>query len=194
MHYIFGRSPKPGRWIDTHLGDIPGVRWSGWRKGARLALPPPDPLRFTLKPISPHAADHSPHMPAFLNAACPLFSDSLVQALRECGVDNLDCYPALLAEPTSGEIVATYSAINVIGLVSAADMSKSQAIVQPGGPPSIDVSFDKLVIDATKAGETLFFRLAESAATLIVHESVKDFLVARGFDDLIFYLPEQVAT
>lgn len=194
MYYIFGRSPKPGRWIETPLGDIPGIRWSAWRKGARLPEAPPSPLRFTLKRISPNAPDHGPHVPSFLNAACPLFSEALLQALGECGVDNLDAYPALLTDPEKSEPIDTHRAVNVIGFVSAADMSKSEAIVQPGGPPLIDVSFDRLVIDPTKAAQARFFRLAESAATLVVHEAVRDHLMASGFDDLVFYRPEQVAT
>ena len=193
MYFVFGRNAKPGRWIETPLGDIPGIRWSAWRKGARLDDVPPNPLLFTLKPMNPNASDHGPHLPSFLNAAIPLFSTTLLAELRKCGVDNLDTYPVALTDPDSGSVLDHYRAVNVIGLVSAADMAKSDAIVHPGGPALIDVAFDKLVVDEAKTGSAKLFRMAESTKTILVHQSVRDYLLASGFDDLAFYSPDNVA-
>ena len=131
-------------------------------------------------------------MPAFLSAAIPLFTVELLEALQACGVDNLDTYPVEMTDPHSPEIIKRYRAVNIIGLISAADMARSKAVVHAGGP-LIDVSFDKLVIDPAKTGAAKFFRLAEATGTLVVHESVRDFLVARGFDDLVFHDPGNVA-
>lgn len=193
MFYVLGRSPRPGRWIQQPQGDIPDVEWSDWRCGARLAQSPPDPLLFSLKPINPNASDHGPHLPAFLNAACPLFKRTLVDELMACGATNLDTYNVLIRDPQAASPVEDYWAVNIIGLISAADMQKSESIVHPGGPALVDVSFDRLVIDPARAGATKMFRLAESTKVILVHESVRDHLMARGFDDLSFHRPERVA-
>lgn len=90
-------------------------------------------------------------------------------------------------------LVARHKAVNILGLVAAADMSRSVATVHDG-IPLIDVSFDSLVVDSSKAGGFLFFRLAENNGTVLVHRRVKEFLQQHGFgDELEFYLPENVA-
>lgn len=193
MYYVLGRSPKPGRWIQRAQGDIPDIEWSDWRCGGRLAEAPPDPLLFTLKPVNPHASDHGPDLPSFLNAACPLFKTLLVDELAKCGVDNLDAYNVLVRDPDSGVALQEYLAVNIIGLISAADMQKSDSIIHPGGPPLVDVGFDRLVVDQSRAGNVKLFRLAESTKTILVHESVRDHLLSRGFADLSFHRPESVA-
>lgn len=193
MYYVFDRSSKPGRWIKGRLGDIPGIDWSLWRSGSRLPQAPPAPLRFTLKPFSPNASDQSPHLPAYLGAACPLFTDALLAALRECGVSNLDAYHCAITDPDDGTVYTHYKAVNLVGLIAAADMARSNATVHPGGPPLIDVDFDGLVIDERKAGGNLMFRLAESTNAIIVHQRVRDYLLSAGFDDLEFHEPGNVA-
>lgn len=197
-YYLFERNSDPGRWIRHPDGDpdnVPDVEWYYWRKGAFLPETEiiPDPIKFTLKPQSPWASDHGPHMPSYLRAAAPLFSDALIDALTACGVDNLHCYPITITDPDNGQVHTNYKAVNIIGLLSAADMQQSNATVNPNGPPLIDVDFDGLVIDETKAHGQLFFRLAESTNAIIVHEAVKQCLLSKGFTDLAFYETEKVA-
>lgn len=197
-YYLFDRNSDPGRWIEDREGDLdndPEVDWYYWRRGALIPDSEiiPDPIYFSLTPLSPWAADHSPHMPSFFRAAAPLFSDALIRALRESGVTNLEVYPVAIRDPDSGVVHTNYKAVNVVGLIAAADMDKSNATVHPNGPPIIDVDFDGLVIDEQKAGEALFFRLAESTNGLFVHERVRDYLLEKGFTDLAFYDPGKVA-
>ena len=196
-YYLFERN-TPGRWIDDDEGDEdndPEVDWYYWRKGAFIPDTEtiPNPIKFSLEPFNPHSADDSHHMPSYLRAAAPLFSEALIQALTDCGVDNLETYPVAIHDPDSGEVYTNYKAVNVIGLVAAADMEKSNATVHPNGPPIIDVDFDGLVIDEKKAYDLLFFRLAESNNAIIVHERVRDCLQKKGFTDLAFYETEKVA-
>ncbi|AZZ90657.1 hypothetical protein EUZ85_07965 [Hahella sp. KA22] len=193
MYYVFDRD-CPGRWIKSPRGDIPGVDWYFWRKGAVLPSPPPNPLKFTLKPCSPDVWDHSPYLPSFLDASAPIFRDDLIEALEECGVDNLEAYNTEITDPDNGAVYSNYKVVNIIGLISAADMQKSTAIVHDSGsPPLYDVDFDSLVVDPSKAGGKYFFRLAESTNALIVHDKVRQHLLAKGFTDLAFYEPSKVA-
>jgi hypothetical protein len=192
MYYVFDRDCI-GRWIQNMRGDIPGIKWSSWRKGALIQQIVPDPLKFTLQQYNPHSSDDSAHMPSYLRASAPLFDD-LIDALRECGVNNIDCYNVDLLDPDNGQIYKNYKAIIIIGLIAAADIDKSNATVHASGsPPLIDVDFDRLTIDNSKTHDVLFFRLAESTNAIIAHEKIKNHLLAKGFDDLAFYEPEKVA-
>lgn len=79
-----------------------------------------------------------------------------------------------------GATFTNYKAVNILGLVAAADMERSVAVVHDGAP-SVDVDFDRLVIDEDKTGGRKLFRLAESTNAIIVHASLRDALLERGF-------------
>jgi len=187
-YYVFDRGDDPGRWID----ESPFIKGVKWGVGRKITQALPDPLEFTLKPLDPESADHAQHMPSYLSAGMPLFRDDLLDALRSCGVNNLDAYNASIKDPDNGQTYTNYKAINIIGLIAAADMARSEAVVHPGGP-LIDVDFDSLVVDEAKARGPLMFRLAESTNAILLHEKVRDFLRSKGFQDLAFYEPGEVA-
>lgn len=189
-YFVLGRAPKPGRWI-AHSPYIKGVQFT---VGQLITAPVPVPLEYTLKKINPQSDDHSAHMPAFLKGNQPLFRDDLIAAMRECGVNNLQCFQAVLQDPEGDRQHTNYQVVNIVGLIAAADLSKSTYTVPPsGGPPVIDTEFDHLVIDEAKPRNQLLFRLAESTMAIMVHENLRGFLVARGFDDLVFHEPGEVA-
>jgi hypothetical protein len=188
MYFAMMRFPKPGRWID----DWPYIEGLEWTLGRLITLEAPDPLPVTLKPQNPHAPDHGPHLPCFLKGDGPLFRDDLIEAMRAFGVDNLQTFNVALFDPDSGQTYTNYKAVNIIGLVAAADMARSIATIHPGGPV-IDVDFDQLVVDESKTHGALVFRLAESTNAILVNQRLRDFLVARNFDDLAFYDPREVA-
>jgi hypothetical protein len=171
MHYVLGRTPKPRRWID----DEPFINGVSFRRGAKITQTLPIPLVYTLQHMIPDADGHGPHMPSTLGAGIPLYRVDFIAALEEAGVDNLDYYDAIVKDPDNGKVYTHYKAVNILGLVAAADMAKSDAVVHEGGP-IIDVDFDRLVIDDKKAAGFLFFRLLK-----------------KGFDDLEFYPPGDIA-
>lgn len=189
MYYVFKRNGRlPGRWVE----DFPYIDGIRWRKGARFSRPVPTPIEVTLKRIDPNAGDHGPEIPEFLESSAPIFSNDLLAAMREAGVDNLDTYEVVLVDLENQARHSTHKAVNIIGAISAADMSKSDAIINTGGP-IIDVDFDRLSVDERKARGALIFRLAESTNAILVHEKLRDALLAKGFGHLAFYEPEQVA-
>ena len=69
-------------------------------------------------------------------------------------------------------------------------MSKSKAT---GGGPLIDVDFESVTIDETKARDLLLFRLAECVSGIVVHERVKSLSERRGVVGLDFVRPEDWA-
>jgi hypothetical protein len=135
-------------------------------------------------------------MPAYFDwSYYSLLRDDLAQALKDAGVDNLQFFPAIIHDPESGKSYTNYKTFNLVGLVSAADMSKSEGESLTGGPPLIDVFFTKLVLDESKTHNILMFRLAEAPSTILVHQSVKDYLEKNfpAYDDLEFYKTSEVA-
>lgn len=190
MYYLLDRSGarNPCRWV-ADWPSIPGVSWTS---GARILAEVPSPLELPLEPLGSDS-DEGPALPAWLKGTIPLFRRDLVEALQACGVDNLDLYPAVVIDPDNGTRYEIYQAVNVLGLIAAADLAASQATVHPSGPPVIDVDFDSLVIDETKTHGALLFRLAESTNALLVHDKLRRCLLAAGFDELEFRDPAKVA-
>jgi hypothetical protein len=168
--------------------DVPGVE--SWISGAAIDVPVPQPLEFE---VETDEDDREPDKPGMLlemyQYGVVLMTERLVNALRESGVDNLQAFDALIRDPRANRVVTDYKVVNVVGVIAAADMAKSTLYEVPVGPPLIDVSFDSLVIDEKRAGGQLLFRLAESLSAIIVHDRVKQHLLARGFDMLTFRDP-----
>ena len=101
------------------------------------------------------------------------------------GVDNLDTYNATIFDPDNGETYNNYSAVNIIGLVAAADMQASDKTIHDG-VPLIDVDFDHLVLDESKVKNYTIFRLAEKTTAILVREDLKNHLVNQGFKHVSF--------
>jgi hypothetical protein len=155
-----------------------------WQMGARLRERPPVPVLIDLDPQFPGVM-----MPMY-DAGVLVFSKPMVIALEKAGVDNLECFPAVLRNPESGTEYRDYFAVNIVGAVTAADMGQSE-FDAPSGTPIVDVDFDSLVIDEKRAGDLLMFRLAECITAIVVHERVKQALEAANIRHLDFLPPEQ---
>ncbi|NVJ22464.1 hypothetical protein HUW62_14680 [Myxococcus sp. AM011] len=139
--------------------------------GARIIEPLPRPLIFE----SNFTQANPPK--AFLGASIPVWSADLVELLRRIGVDNFECFEATIQGQGTGAQWRGYFAINVLGLVAAADMSKSrytEIMSSPGGTPF--AGFTELVVDGKKARPFDLFRLAENMGTLLASERVIDAL------------------
>lgn len=159
---------------------VHGLSGLNWLLGSRFSQPLPNPIKITLD------ADRGIMLPMF-SAGILLFRDDLIEALHESGVDNLDIYPAELFNPLTGETFTNYKAINIIGVVSAADLSKSK--YEAHGRPMVDVDFDSLEIDPERANGLLMFRLAEAVSGIVVHESVKAHTEQKGIAHLDWIEP-----
>jgi hypothetical protein len=156
--------------------------------GRPITPPPTTPLEFTLSDRDEDAEDECFDMPAWFNRGILLLRDDLIAALRSGGVDNIECFDAIVREPDGSQTWDTYKVVNILGLVAAADMARSTATVHVGGP-IIDVEFDELVLDEGRAGGALIFRLAEATASIFVHDRLRRHLLAAGFDELTFLPP-----
>jgi hypothetical protein len=148
-----------------------------WWDGHLLDDPPITPLVFSL------VADGD-DMPASLyDGPVPLWSDRLVNAMRQAGVDNFEAYPVELDGPRVGEESPIYWAVNVLGLVAAVDLERSQLKL---GDERADPEPEQLVLDDKKAAAFRMFRLMESPDLVLVDAEVRASLERQGLADLEF--------
>lgn len=151
-----------------------------WHAGKRFDRPPAEPIQVEIDPDLPGV------IPEFTDQPLPLMTTRLHEALRRAGVANLDVYKAVITDPNSGRTFSSHVAANIIGVVAAADLRKSNY------DPSIPW-FDSLSINTTATRGALLFRLAESVNAILIHERVKESLDKQGINTLTYIPPEQWA-
>jgi hypothetical protein len=154
-----------------------------WCRGAVVAEPAVQPLVYVLD------AERPGNIPTMLDdMAYPVMRDDLVAALRESGVDNLQVFPAIIEDPSSGARHTDYKAFNIIGTVAAADMAKS---VPMGTSDStiIDVDFESLALDESRIRSHRLFRLAENLGAIVVDQGIKEEVERRHIPGMVFYDP-----
>jgi hypothetical protein len=166
----------------TTIDKSPNVPGSPWNSGRLITARIEEPLVYTLDP------DYPGKMIPMYNIAETLMRADLLNALRAAGVDNLQTFKAVIKDVKSGTDYTDYSAVNIVGVVSAADRDQSTTM-EGLDSPLIDAVFDSLVIDEMKAGGALIFRLAEAVGTIVVHERVKQQIEAAQVPGMTFYEP-----
>jgi hypothetical protein len=151
-----------------------------FRAGTVIRQTLPTPLRF--------GTTHSKQAPpgGMLSNRVPVMSHLLVKALEEAGVSNLQLFAAEVTSRVDGTIWNDYYAVNVVGLVSCADLAKSEYTTimdRPGEGALPLMAFQDLKIDATRAEGWLLFRLAEDPGTIVVADRVVEHLRAQRSDE-----------
>jgi len=162
--------------------------------GARLNQVPQNPIELTWE------AENEDGIKVSYNETAPvtLMSKELVDALHSAGVDNLDTYPVIIHSETGHPDCYDYLAVNIIGVIAAADMDQSEYDDDDDDDDDFDglfdVTFDSIVIDEKKAKGHLLFRMAESVSTVIIHEKIVNVLKEQGGFGLTFTEPENHCT
>ena len=182
-YYMMECYPKQG---DASIAEYPDPEdpYSSWITGTRFEGDVPQPLVFEIR------HPESRRMRSMFTPIVPLMRDDLVQALRACGVDNLDCYEAVIRETKTGVEHRNYKAVNVIGLVAAVDLDASDTVKIGIGDDRLTTRVVKsLVLDENKAHGQPLFRLAKKRSALVVHDKVATYLREAGSDDMSFIEP-----
>ena len=168
-----------------------GLQFDGfksWSLGRHFDASLPNPIIVNFMPVDGY---QGPPADMYNESMC-LMRTRMVKVLEEEGVTNLDTYPAVLKNEETGETY-DYRAVNIIGLLSAADLSKSKW-ESYDGDALYDVNFDSLEIDKDAARGLLIFRLAENSLTIVVHEKIRNRLVKEDFPTLNFVEPKDWVT
>lgn len=131
--------------------------------------------------------------PDFHDSRLCLMSERMVRTLRDTGVGNLETYPVtVVSEP--GNERWPFALVNVVGLVAAADMAKSEWQAGDEGPLGGAVHFDSLVLDERSCLGLLMFRLAQHRETVLVHDRVRGAFESAGLRGVAFIDPSQWST
>ena len=126
------------------------------------------PLAFEVDYPSGHQPEH------MLGDSIPIVSNTLLEVLKNAGVDNLQIFPALLINPTTKEQWDNYFAFNVIGMLDAANMdqSKFDEIMEGDDHVPALVDFEDIVLDRSKTYDLRMFRIIQSPEIIFVRENV----------------------
>jgi hypothetical protein len=157
-----------------------------WRGGRRFRPEEvvPKPIEIDFEPLRGYKGPPI----EMLDVCIPIMSSRLAAALLQAGVDNIDFYPTVVTNTVTRER-HDYQAFNVVGLLAAADLERSEWDTYDGVPVA-DVSFKGLAFDDSKAVGILAFRLAENINAFAVHDSVRDHVIESGINTLKFVAPE----
>lgn len=109
----------------------------------------------------------------------PVFSEKFVEHLREIGVANVDVFPVRIDDERSASRIDGYVLVNILGIVSCADLSQSRFEEFDGL-----YDFDELVIDPERAKGLDLFRLAEAADYIVVSGRLADRIDVVRFTDI----------
>ncbi len=114
----------------------------------------------------------------FKRGTVTLMSKRFVELLSGAQIDNIQTFPAIIKSLSDGTVWDNYFAVNVLGLISCADLDKSTYTeIMPGS-----YRFKKLAINANQAKGALLFRLQEDSPTLIMDASVGKYLASNDPD------------
>jgi hypothetical protein len=162
------------------IGDRPDLPRGPWMTGQLITYAVPSPLVYSLD-----AAYPGDLLPMYRSSA-PLMREDLLDALAAAGVDNLQLFDVVLHDPQRGSAHTNYKAVNILGLVSAADLGRS-TMMGTTDSTLIDADFDKLVLKARIWTDLLLFRLAESVNAIVVHDRVKRHVESENISGMTFY-------
>lgn len=159
-----------------------------WMSGARFDAPPPEPIVLKLR-----GTDEDDWVLGDLwLTPITVMSKRVYEALRGAGVDNLDTYAVELHDPENGQVHEDFVAFNVVGKIAAADAAKTQFAPEVA-ERMVAAGIDSLALDEKKTRGALMFRLAEAVNAILVHDSVRQAVLAAGIDTLTFLEPEEWA-
>ena len=164
------------------VGDV----WS-WKSGQRFDEDEAGfdtPIRIDFEPLRGYQG-----LPIeMLDLGIPIMSERLFHAIESAGVSNVEWFDALLVN-TATQQTYSYKAYNVVGLVAAADLGKSEWESADSKLVG-DVSFEVLALDDSKTKGAPFFRLAENVNALLMHVRVRDAIERAGITTVRFLAPE----
>ena len=143
--------------------------------GDFITMPVDNPMVFTTE------ATKGDVLRDFLKSSFTIISKRFLEILQGAGVDNLQTFPVIIKSTEDGTIWEDYFGLNILGLISCADLPKSTYTeIMPG-----HYRFRKLAIDAERAKGALMFRLAEHIPTIIMEGSVGRYIMEQDPDETL---------
>jgi hypothetical protein len=132
----------------------------------KILPPPPEDLVLTMRPGS------GEYRGDIIGGVVTLYSEELIEALTEFGVDNIQYFAVDLKDPVSGELEGGYFLVNIIGLLACVDSDIGEQ-----APLDRPTSLENFTIDESKTTKLPMFRLKESPRLIVIDDKLHDFLV-----------------
>lgn len=192
MYYAMRRASsydRPCRKLDrTSVRRSPADQhW--WNDGTPLTGVAP-PIELALEPLDTRTSEQSEDLPIIVIGALPLFRVDLVAALEAYGV-ALQAFEVAMHDPDQAEARRDFRVVNVLGVLARDELGNFLgSLTDEGG--GTDVGYRA----ATRTPEPLrglHMAWIEDTFTLVVHEGLRDALVAAGFDELVFSPLDEIA-
>ncbi len=143
--------------------------FDNWLTPSPWTEPVPEPLQLTV--------DENGEFLPFYKQPIPIMKKSLLQSLRDAGVDNIDDYAVEITNPFDGTVNNDYRAINIIGAIKAVDEGLSAGEeLDESGSGLAGKFYDEIILDEKKINGQLLFRLEESLSCIVVAESIKELI------------------
>jgi hypothetical protein len=180
LFYVMGCE---GIFPSTALGKRPTLPRGPWMTGQRITYDVPTPLEYALDP------DYPGELLPMYKSAAPLMRADLLTALADAGVDNLQLFDAVLRD-LKGNANKDYKAVNVVGVVAAADLGNSR-MMGTTDSTLVDADFQRLAFREQVPTDLLLFRLAESVNAIVVHDRVKRRVERAGIPGMTFYASDE---
>ena len=180
LFYVMGCE---GIFPSTALGTRPTLPRGPWMTGQRITYDVRTPLEYGLDP------DYPGEMLPMYKSAAPLMRADLLAALADAGVDNLQLFDAVLRD-LKGNENKEYKAVNVVGVVAAADLGNSR-MMGTTDSTLVDADFHRLAFREKIPTDLLLFRLAESVNAIVVHDRVKRRIERAGIPGMTFYASDE---
>lgn len=168
-----------GPFLEIHEGEVRVPGALSWQTGAKFLAPLPTPIIIRASPR--HGYKGPPH--DFFDGNVTFMSPRMVEVLMASAIDNLDLYPARIVYDT-GEQYDVF-AVNILGLVSVVDRSKSN-ITSYDGTFKMASSIRGFTVDPNKAMDFSLFRIAEKSTTVLVQDGIRRAIEAAGINTFTF--------
>ncbi len=151
-----------------------------WNGGNRLEFKPDKPFEYQIDA-------ENKVLSSYYSEAIPIMTTTMIEAMQKAGVDNLEVFDATVLDPNTDTVFEHYKSVNIVGTYAAADIDNSEYTnLGIDDEDMVDVFFDEMVLRDDIPDDLLLFRLAESTKHIVVHEKVRDSLIAHGVTDLDF--------
>lgn len=168
-------------------GDWGGLRAGSFIEGRPISSPIALPIEVEL--VADDRGDAQ--MPSIFVVPALVLHKDVANLLSEAGVENIQYFSASLVDPNTAAQFSDYLLGNVLGVVDAIDMEKSEAAED--SPPGIAMQFETMIIDPAKCKGQLLFRLMHRQNLIVIAESVADKLRGSKLPFIHMVEPEDFA-
>lgn len=131
--------------------EIPGV--IGWARGEKFSVEIENPILIPITRIGDYEGSDLAVIP-FNDANLCIATPEIANSLLECGITNLQIYPAILKDTDTGQEYS-YVAINIIGFADLENLAKA---------------------NKENPDQPFMFRLKKNSGTIVINEKVKSSL------------------